>query len=289
MLKPVYFSIKNPDFILLYLGLIIISVVFLQWFNGRKFQKTINLFHQDSFVFDLNSYELIYLKNGNISSAINGSICELIDNGSIKINADKTISTCELTVIQSREQQQIMDLLNQLGKTSYSNFLAQLLLKPVFLNIAKSMNSLKKYVTRSKILSNLFVLNFIVFLSLIMFGFLRIATGILHEKPIFQISFIVILLTFFMIGYLFRLTNLFNIKFLPDVYKKVILTKKEIKDDWQWNYFLMGTAVLTTSFIPLTHRNISDGSSNTCGTSSSSSYSSCGGSSCSSCGGCGGD
>ncbi|HEX7868664.1 MAG TPA: hypothetical protein VF455_00980, partial [Chryseobacterium sp.] len=85
------------------------------------------------------------------------------------------------------------------------------------------------------------------------------------------------------------LTNLFSLKFLPDLYKIVILPKRNTNNDWQWSYFLMGTAVLTTSFIPLTNRTTSDGSSSSCGTSSSSSDSSCGGSSCSSCRGCGGD
>lgn len=289
LLKSLYYSIKNPDFILLYLGLIIILVIGLEWLNRRKFKKIINLFDKDSFVFNLNPYELIYFKNGNIRSIINGNVSELIDNGSIKINADKTISTNESTFIKSKEHEQIIELLKDLGKTSYPNFSTQLLLKPVFSNIFKSMDALRKYFIRSKFLSNLFVLNFIVFLALIMLGFLRIATGILRDKPIFQISFAVIILTLFMIGYLFRLTNLFSLKFLPDLYKIVILPKRNTNNDWQWSYFLMGTAVLTTSFIPLTNRTTSDGSSSSCGTSSSSSDSSCGGSSCSSCGGCGGD
>ncbi|MEG0188127.1 MAG: hypothetical protein RR668_05645 [Algoriella sp.] len=50
----------------------------------------------------------------------------------------------------------------------------------------------------------------------------------------------------------------------------------------------MGTAVLTTSFVPLMARPTYDDSGTGCETSSSSD-SSCGSSSCSSCGGCGGD
>lgn len=85
------------------------------------------------------------------------------------------------------------------------------------------------------------------------------------------------------------MTLLFSSKILPDLYKTAILPKKNTANDWQWSYFLMGTAVLTTSFIPLMARPTYDGSGSACGTSSSSSDSSCGGSSCSSCGGCGGD
>lgn len=288
LLKPLYLSIKNPDFIFLFLGLIIASIVGLEWYNRRKSAQTIHLFDKDSFVFDLQPYELIYLNNRNISSVINGTVNELIDNGSIKINEDQTISTNKLTFIQSREHQQVIDLLNDLGKTSYPNFLIQLITKPAFSNIIKSMEAVKKYFNRSKAFSNLFVMNFVVFLSLIMFGFLRIVIGILREKPILLISFAVIILSFMMIGYLLKLTNLFSSKILPNLYKTAILPKKNTNNDWQWSYFLMGTAVLTTSFVPLTAKSTYDGSGGGCGTSSSSD-SSCGGSSCSSCGGCGGD
>ena len=288
LLKPLYFNIKNPDFIFLFLGLIIISFVVLEWYNRRKFAQAIHLFDKDSFVFDLQPYELIYLKDRNISSVVNGTVNELIDNGSIKINEDQTISTNKLTFIQSREHQQVIDLLNDIGKTSYPNFLIQLITKPAFSNIIKSMDEVKKYFIRSKVFSNLFVLNFIVFLSLIMFGFLRIVTGILRDKPVLLISFAVVILIFMMIGYLLKLTNSFTSKILPDLYKTAILPKKNTNNDWQWSYFLMGTAVLTTSFVPLTAKSTYDGSGGGCGTSSSSD-SSCGGSSCSSCGGCGGD
>ncbi len=288
LLKPLYLSIKNPDFIFLFLGLIIVSFVGLEWYNRRNFAQAIRLFDKDSFVFDLQPYELIYLKDRNISSVVNGTVNELIDNGSIKINEDQTISTNKLTFIQSREHQQVIDLLNDLGKTSYPNFLIQLITKPAFSNIIKSMDEVKKYFIRSKVFSHLFVLNFIVFLTLIMFGFLRIVTGILRDKPVLLISFAVVILIFMMIGYLLKLTNLFSSKVLPDLYKTVILPKKNTNNNWQWSYFLMGTAVLTTSFVPLTAKSTYDGSGGGCGTSSSSD-SSCGGSSCSSCGGCGGD
>lgn len=288
LLKPLYLNIKNPDFIFLFLGLIIVSFVGLEWYNRRKFAQAIRLFDKDSFVFDLQPYELIYLKDRNISSVVNGTVNELIDNGSIKINEDQTISTNKLTFIQSREHQQVIDLLKDLGKTSYPNFLIQLITKPVFSNIIKSMDEVKKYFIRSKVFSHLFVLNFAVFLSLIMFGFLRIVTGILRDKPVLLISFAVVILIFIMIGYLLKLTNLFSSKILPDLYKTAILPKKNTNNDWQWSYFLLGTAVLTTSFVPLTAKSTYDGSGGGCGTSSSSD-SSCGGSSCSSCGGCGGD
>ncbi len=288
LLKPVYLSIKNPDFISVYLLLTVLMVCGLEWYNRRKISNTLDLFDQDSFIFELQPYEMIYLKSSNISAVIIGTVNELIDNYSIKINKDKTISSSYPTSIRTREHRQVIDLLNDLGKTSYHNFLSQLITKPVFSNTVKSMDAVKKYMNRSKVFGNLFVFNFIIFLAVIMFGFLRVITGVLRDKPVLQISFVVIIITFFMIGYLFRLTRLFSSKILPDVYRKVILPQRNTDNDWQWSYFLLGSAVLTTSFAPLTNRSssASDSSSNGDCSTSSSSDSSCGGSSC---GGCGGD
>lgn len=287
LLKPLYLAIPNPYFIILYLGLIIISLAGLEWYNKRKFDQAINLFDKNSFAFNLEPYELIYFRNRNILSIIQGSIHELIDNNSIQITANKTITANLLTFVKSKEQRQVIDVLKDLGTTTYTPFLLQLIGKPVFSNIKKSMDQFDKYFNRSKIFSNLFVFNFIAFLILTMTGLLRIVNGIFREKPIVQISFAVIFIIFLMIGYLYRLTHLLSRKFLPDIYRKEILSKRNNGHDWQWSYFLMGTAVLTTSFTSLATSKNSDSTSGSSETSSSSD-SSCGGSSCSSCGGCGG-
>nr|WP_314498021.1 hypothetical protein [uncultured Chryseobacterium sp.] len=287
LMKPLYLSIKNPDFIIIYFVVIILTLCGLEWYNRRKASTTLHLFDQDSFIFDLQPYELIHLKSSNISTVIMGTVNELIDNYSIRINKDQTFSSNNPASVQSREHRQVIDLLHDLGKTSYPNFLSQLITKPVFSNTVRSMDALKKYINRSRVFGNLFIFNYIFLLSVIMFGFLRIITGVLRDKPVIQISFVVIILLFFMIGYLFRITNLFSSKILPDVYRKVILPQRNTDSNWQWSYFLLGTAVLTTSFAPLTSRSgpASDSPGGDCSTSSSSD-SSCGGSSC---GGCGGD
>lgn len=272
---------------IIYILVIILILCGLEWYNRRKASMTLHRFDHDSFIFGLQPYELIYLKSSNISTVIMGTVNELIDNYSIRINKDQTLSSNNPASVQSREHRQVIDLLQDLGKTSYPNFLSQLITKPVFSNTVRSMDALKKYINRSRVFGNLFIFNYIILLSVIMFGLLRIITGILRDKPVVQISFMVIILLFFMIGYLFRLTNLFSSKILPDRYRKVILPQRNTDNNWQWSYFLLGTAVLTTSFAPLTSRSgpASDSPGGDCSTSSFSD-SSCGGSSC---GGCGGD
>lgn len=119
-----------------------------------------------------------------------------------------------------------------------------------------------------------------------MMGFIRLVSGILTEKPITQILFVIIILTFIIISHLRRLIKLVCTRTIPDLYKSEILPTRKVEDNWQWSYFLLGLAVLTIAFVPLVNyvdKNNNNGSN--CGTSCGSSC----GSSCSSCGGCGGD
>jgi uncharacterized membrane protein YgcG len=98
---------------------------------------------------------------------------------------------------------------------------------------------------------------------------------------------VVAILTVLAIAYLCRLIGFVCVDTIPKLYQKEILPKKEIENSWQWQYFLMGSTVLTSSFVPLvnyTNKN-ENNSTGSCGSSGGSSC----GSSCSSCGGCGGD
>ena len=118
---------------------------------------------------------------------------------------------------------------------------------------------------------------------------LSLTTGVLRDKSITQIFIVLLILTAVIIGYLWRLTTLFCTQTIPNFYKQSVLPNTE--DNFQWQYFLFGNAVLSTSFVPLVNyvdRRMhlsSDGGVSSCGSSDGSSC----GSSCSSCGGCGGD
>ena len=284
LLKPVYVTIDNPYFITGFFILIVLTFSALEIFNRIRLKQITNQFAKDSFVYNLQPYELVYLKTQKLTDVINGTINELIVNGAIIINSDNTFEMSGTGTAKTIEQLQVMNVLHDSGKINYQTFLKQLITKPVFRNIANSMNAFKKYFNKSKKFGSLFYTNFWILAILLMLGLIRLTTGILRDKPVIQISAAIIALMILIIIYLNRLTNLVCTFTIPVLYKRKILPDKQTEEDWQWSYFLLGTSVLAASFIPvLKYRDNSDNYS--------SGVSSCGsscGSSCSSCGGCGG-
>jgi hypothetical protein len=286
LLKPIYLQVHNPYFILGFIPLCILTLIGLEFYNRNKLKEIVKSFNDNSFIYKLQPFELVYLKTQKLGNIINGTVNELIDNKTIIVNSDNTIELLKQNNTNSKEELQTTSVLSELGKTFYPNLLRQLANKPIFWNTANCMDAFKKYFNKSKKFGNLFYLNFGVLTILLMFGFIRLSSGILREKPVTQILVVTIILIIITIVFLNRLTKLVCTQTIPDLYKTEILPTRQIENNWQWSYFLLGSAVLTTAFVPLVNykdKNNNNGSS--CGTSCGSSC----GSSCSSCGGCGGD
>jgi hypothetical protein len=286
LLKPIYLQVHNPYFILGFIPLCILTFIGLEFYNRNKLKEIVKSFNDNSFIYKLQPFELVYLKTQKLGNIINGTVNELIDNKTIIVNSDNTIELLKQNNTNSKEELQTTSVLSELGKTFYPNLLRQLANKPIFWNTANCMDAFKKYFNKSKKFGNLFYLNFGVLTILLMFGFIRLSSGILREKPVTQILVVTIILIIITIVFLNRLTKLVCTQTIPDLYKTEILPTRQIENNWQWSYFLLGSAVLTTAFVPLVNyidKNNNNGSS--CGTSCGSSC----GSSCSSCGGCGGD
>jgi hypothetical protein len=286
LLRPIFVTIDNPYFIFGFFGLTIATFIALEIFNHYRLKQISNQFDKKSFIYNLQPLELVYLKTQKLSNVINGTLNELNDKETIQVNIDNTIELSKNGTTSSIEQLQTVNSLNTLGRTYYPTLLRQLATKPVFWNTANCMNAFKKYFNKSRKFGKLFYLNFGILSILLMLGFIRLTTGILRDKPVTQIVITVVVLTVLIIVYLNRLIKLVCTDTIPNLYKNEILPTRQIDGNWQWSYFLLGTAALATSFVPLVNyvdKNNSSGSS--CGTSCGSSC----GSSCSSCGGCGGD
>jgi hypothetical protein len=291
ILKPVYVSIDNPYFLISFICLTILTLITLEVYNRNKLKQIVNQFDNSSFVYQFQPYELVYMKTQKLSNVIHGTVNELIDNETLKVNADNTIELVKRDSTNNLEQLQVTTTLSQLGKTFYPALLKQLATKPIFWNTANCINAFKKYVNKSKKFGKLFYFNFGVLGLLLMLGFIRLTTGLLRDKPVTQVLIAVVVLTIMMILYLNRLTKQMCTDTIPNLYKNEILPARQIEGNWQWNYFLFETAVLSTLFVPLieyvdrnNNNNNNNNSGSSCGTSCGSSC----GSSCSSCGGCGG-
>jgi hypothetical protein len=289
-LRPIYTHIGNPGFIVGLIVLAIVVFVGLAFHNDAVLKKIASQFDKTSFVFDLHPFELLYLEQQKPSSVINGAVNELIDNGTIKVNEDNSIELVKSDAPLDNEQLQITTTLSELGTTFYPAFIKKLMTKPIFANTANCMNAFKKHFNYSTPFRSLFYTNFGVLALLLMLSFTRIITGVLRDKPIAQIVFLTIFLTIAIAIFLTQLTEQIGTKIIPNLYKNEILPTLQIDHNWQWRYYLLGTAVLTTSFVPLV--NYVDKKSNGNGSCGSSCGSSCGGGSSGGggggCGGCGG-
>jgi hypothetical protein len=286
ILNPLYRQIHNPNFIFGFIGLSIIIFLVLEYFNRTQLKAIASKFDKTSFVYDLNPFELVYCKTQKLAHIINGAANELIDKGTIYVNPDNSIEFVNNDETLNIEQLHITTALQESGKTFYPNLLRNLITKPVFWNVANSMDAFRKYFNKSKKFGWLFYTNFAVLTVLLLLCFTRMVTGFLRDKPVTQIFITTLLLILIIIIFLNRLTKQIATTTIPNLYKEEILPTQQVEYNWQWSYFLMGASVLSASFIPLVNyvdkHNINSGG---CGTSCGSSC----GSSCSSCGGCGGD
>lgn len=286
VLKPIYIHIDNPYFIFGLITLSVLTFLTLEFYNKAKLKNIISGFDKSSFVYNLHPFELVYLKTQKLSNVINGTVNELLDNGTIKVNSDNTIELAKSNATNNNTQLQVTSALSELGQSFYPSLLKKLSEKPIFWNIANSMDAFRKYFNKSKKFGYLFYTNFAVLTLLLLLSFTRIVTGVLRDKPVVQIVIATIVLAVIAIVFLQRLTKQISTTTIPDLYKNEILPTRQIEGNWQWTYFLYGTAVLTTALVPLVNYvDKNNNSSSNCGTSCGSSC----GSSCSSCGGCGGD
>lgn len=286
LLRPLYIQIGNPDFLIGYAILAMITLGGLELLNRRRLRQMVDAFDKNSFVFHLDPLEMVYLKTQKLSNVINGVLNALIENWHVTVYTDNTLARSEKDHTGSLEEVQVLETLKGLGRTYYPNLLRQLLLKPVFTNTASCMDAFKKYVSKSRKFGRLFYLNFGLLALLVMVALIRLSTGVERERPVTQIFIALVATIIFSVFFLDRLTRQVCTHTVPQVYKQEILPQRQVQGDWQWQYFILGTAVLATSFAPLVNyveRNEGSGGSG-CGTSCGSSC----GSSCSSCGGCGG-
>lgn len=285
LLRPLYVKIGNPEFIIGFLILAGLTFAALEIYNRAQLRQMVDGFDSDSFIFKLHPFEVIYLQTQKLSKVIAGVVNELIKQEKIFVHRDYKLESSSNALPSPPEEYQTMEALQNSGKIYYPELLRKILTKPLFWNTANCMDAFKKYVIKSRKFARLFYLNFGVLSILIMIAFVRFCTGFLRDRPVGYLTMTLVLLTAIIIAYLINLTKRMCTDVIPELYKKKVLSGGEVQIDWQWSYFIMGSAVLVSSFTPLErYVDKNNAGSSSCGTSCGSSC----GSSCSSCGGCGG-
>lgn len=290
LLRPVYVQIDNPDFLVIYIAVTVLAFVALHVFNKNYLSKTLKRFQSYSFIFKLHSSELLYLKSQKLADIVHGTVSGLVDKKAIVVRAGNTLEINSDVIAETPEEHLVLDSLETSGVTTYPELLKLLVTKPLFMNVESSMKALKKFYVKSRSFAFLFYINFITLMLLLMGGMVRLFTGLLRDKPVILIVMVLFLLTAVILGTLWELTSTFTKNTLPDHYKKEILPAAPYSNNFEWQFFLLGTAALSASFIPIVKQYDKTTGEAYSYSDSSSSDSSCSssGSSCSSCGGCGG-
>ena len=286
LLRPVYIHIGNPDFLMWYVTILICSLIALETYNKRYLKKIVRQWQPYTFIYDLSALELVYLKTGKLTYVIHGIMNEFLNQDKIILDGNLLQSNYQGKPL-STEEYILLEAVKSVEPVTYAVLLSQLVQKPIFANIANCMNAFRKYFTKSKVLGQLFYLNFISTLFLLMLGFVRLLTGLTRGKPIELISITLIIAAMVFAAFLWRVVTLVCSNTIPNLYKTTLMPLMPNINNWDWQYFLIGTAILSSAFTPLVNSaesSGSDSSSSSCGSSGCSGGGSCG----SSCGGCGG-
>lgn len=286
-LKPIYIQIESKPF-LIGMGIIgALLFILLEIYNQIVLKDLMKKFDKDSFFFDLEPDELMYLKTQKISFSIYSTLHELVEDGIIKIDKDKKVCLIKDRPMNDKKRFQVTSILKE-KDLDFQELISLLSVKPIFSNIQNSMEAFIKYVQKSSKFHKLFYYNFVLLSIFIMLAFIRLVTGIAREKPIFYIAGLTIILIMFTTYYLARLSQQLFADTTFLYYKTEVLFQKIDSKDWKWNYYLLGPAVLAAAFLPILptrfQNNDGGGGTSGCGSNCGSSCgSSCGGG----CGGCG--
>lgn len=280
ILEPIYVRIEGNAFIFLFFVLAFMVFFILEIYNNHKLNQLISEIDRSSFLYELSPNELIYLKKQNLINVINVSIDKLIKENIIEITADRQIVLLKNEAIKTNETYQIINLFKENKSIAYSNLISRLKYKPIFSNIANSMDAVSKYVTKSKKFNSLFRINFIFISVLILFSFTRIITGLVHSKQVLIVITLTLFLTIYSISFLSRLVKQISTNIIPKYYLNHLISKEKLASKSEWNYFLLGSSALLWTFKPIAEEfQTEKNHTNSC--------SSCG-TSCGSCGGCSG-
>jgi uncharacterized protein (TIGR04222 family) len=288
LLAPVYVRLQNPDFIIGYLIIVALVVAGLELFNRNYYRQTLARFPSYAFLFKLIPEEVIFLRTGKSDNLLNPTMSNLVERKDVVIQDDFAITASETASPENLREHQILDVLKVLGRTRYADVLPAIAARPVFNRVVLSMNALQEYWSRTKRFALLFYINFIILALTLLAGGSRVVLGLQRDKPVSLIVAVMLILLVAAGWYLARLRKSFCSEYLPGYYRTEIVPALEDSSNFEWQYFLLGTAVLNSSFTPVVDdmNKSGDWSGDSGGSSSDSSCGSSDGGG--GCGGCGG-
>jgi len=292
-LAQLYVKIGNPDFLLGYLGLLVLAMTVLTLQNKRQQKQLVAGMDPDAFVYRLVPSELVYLRSGKAADIVHLLTNDLYRKQKIHISSERVRLVGGDQPVSHVREYLYRDLLERnSSKMFYWSIVEHLLQMKPFSNIVQFGSRLRKHYTDSRVFLRMFLVNLALLGSIFACGFIRLMTGISRHKPVGFLVFFLLVSAVLIVLFLIRMRNDLTRRTIPRLYKKRIVELDKTYPANEWNFFLGGKMALTFSMTILianssvpTQMN-QGGSGNGCGSNCGSSCgSSCGGG----CGGCGGD
>ncbi|MGK4568822.1 glycine-rich domain-containing protein [Flavobacterium sp. 3HN19-14] len=287
LLFPVYIQINNPLFLKIYVTVFVAAIFLLEIYNRSKLNAMLYGIDRENFIFKLSPNEMIYLKYGSIEEVVHGNVDKMIRAEKIVLTDKKQLQMSENASPANPIEGAIADVIDHSGIITYKTLIRHIKLKPALKNIVGTIDALRKYFIKSKLVGKVFYQNFCVLALILLLGLVRLSTGVMREKPVTYIALLLLLFFAIIVFFLARLLNIVGSKLIPDFYKNEIIKVSGRIEASEWGYFMMGNTIYIASFLAVMNdfRQNGDGSGSGCGGGGSS----CGGGSCGGgCGGCGG-
>ena len=296
-LRPLLITIENPNFMIGYVLLMILTLILLTIYNKNVFDKVARNCLKSPILSNLTAEELIYLKTNSAGQVIHGIVNKLVVQHIIGISKHfKLSSKRKVRDEGSLIENVIHYYIEQKDESYYPQLVKNFEEKPIVTRYTHAHFHLNRLFSESKSFANMLLANYSIFLMILLIGSSRLLVGISRDKPVL---FLVLGLVLFLITFIvFQKKRIiyFTRKAMPEQFKEEVIAhapEDQKYKEAEWQYFLLGTAAFAFTFVPLAsyaERNKNNDNSNSCGTSSSGGDGgggdggSCGGG----CGGCGG-
>lgn len=286
-LYDLYVSIDNPYFVLFFILVSVAAFLGLHFYNTdklyRKLSDTPNIILKN-----LTPSELIYIESGQLKMIIHGYVNYLVVNKNLKVDTKDNIKLINADIDNLNPIfKSVLDCFKGKQTISYKELLETLIHKPIINKASKAASSITKTFVNSKIVLDLYKVNLIVLSSIMVFGLTRVFIGFIRGKEIIYIVILNAIFLFFALYFLRSFSKKAINKIIVNYFKeRVIPLNKSNYNNWEWNYFIIGTALLSVSFMPIVQTYSGNNNNFGCGSGCSSCGSSCGGG-CGGCGGCG--
>jgi hypothetical protein len=289
----VLIKIQNPDFLIGYILLFGLTILLLEWYVKRSFDLFYEKIKSNPILQNLSALELVFFKEDKLENVVHGVVNNLIQNKKIRILTNNRLELIDEEFGENQYENCVIEIMKEFKPMPYKQLCQAVMQKPIFEQLQKATYRIRERIIKSKEFAFVVIVVMITLGMFLTVIFSRFITGIWRDRPVTFLLFAIIPLVLISIGYIDRVINLMFAKIIPSTIKKEI-KNSEIENNWEWNYFLYGSVVLSSFFVPLTNYNSNSfftNNSSGSGSCGSSCGSSCGGgSSCgSSCGGCGGD